>query len=93
MLFACVTGLSSQVTSSQLWPIKSRKRGRPTTSDVKESNPPKKRGRPKKDTNLNSPFTAQQKGDVNIEENEAPKPKWYSTFILWSFCLKYTSVL
>lgn len=45
----------SQLTSTQLWPAKSRKRGRPPTSDAKSTNPPKKRGRPKKVTPNPSP--------------------------------------
>ncbi|KAK3915899.1 Fanconi anemia group M protein [Frankliniella fusca] len=77
-------GFSSQITSSQLWPAKSKKRGRPA-ADGKESNQPKKRGRPRKDTNLNSPCKAQSNDDVKMEENEAQplpvKPKCKPMFI------------
>lgn len=82
--FLC-RGFSSQVTSSQLWPSKSKKRGRPASTDTKDSNLPKKRGRPRKDSNLDSPFKAQPKADINIEENEAAqqplKPKCKPMFI------------
>ncbi|XP_034249786.1 uncharacterized protein LOC117650447 [Thrips palmi] len=64
-------GFSSQITSTQLWPTKSKKRGRPPTSDDKSPNPPKKRGRPKKATTCNSPFKPKE---VTSPDNPLPPP-------------------
>lgn len=64
------------MTSTQLWPTKSKKRGRPPTTDAKPTNPPKKRGRPKK-ASSNSP--AKPKDTAPPENLFFPpnKPKRY----------------
>lgn len=62
-----------------MWPPKSKKRGRPPATDLNSNDPPKKKGRTKKNATIDSHFLPRPKMDVDGAQEQSSKSKRYYT--------------